>query len=134
MTRDKNELLAERVQLGPIDHIQVTADTVVKLWTVPAGRKFRLRRAVYINPTGLAADPTNYFDVEVLKGATVMAKWSTLTGSDGALVADTPTTLALSATDASRVAAAGDVISLSLNETGTATLPAGRIVIEGELL
>lgn len=131
-----NVLLAERFQLGPVEHAQVTQTTSVKLWSVPAGRKFRLDRALYINPTGLAEDATNWFVVAVQKGSTNMAAWSTDADEAGtnSIPANTPLELTLSATQADRVAVAGDVISLTLTEGGTATLPAGRIVIEGRLL
>ena len=131
--RRANKHLQELVVL-PYEHVSVTADTTVKLWTVPTGRQFRIDGAWYNNVTGLAVDVTNFFDIQVLKGSTVMANWSTETGEEGALVADTPVDLSLSATDANQVADAGDVIALKLDEDGTATLPAGRIVIRGRLL
>ncbi len=116
------------------DHVAVTADTTVKLYKVPAGKKLRLIGADYINPTGLAQDGTNYFTVKVLKDATVMASWSTLTGAEGTIAADTFVALTNSATDADLVAAAAAIIALFLDETATASLPAGRIVIRGVLL
>lgn len=134
MALRKNKLLQERLLL-PGSHVSVTADTTVKLWTVPAGRKFRLDRVWYNNVTGLAEDVTNFFTVVIQKGATVMASWSTeTTAGDGSLVADTPVDLTKTATDADLVADAGDVISLLLDEDGAATLPAGSFVIEGRLL
>lgn len=122
--------------LAPVayDHVAVTADTTVKLFTVPAGKRFRLLRAEYINPTGLAQDATNYFTVKVLAGATVMASWSTLTGAQGTIAADTFVDLVNSATDSELIAAAAAVIALFLDETGTASLPAGRIVLHGYYL
>jgi hypothetical protein len=123
----------ERVII-PYDHIQVTADTTIKLFTVPAGKKLRLLKAEYVNPTGLAQDATNYFTIKVLKGATVMASWSTLTGAQGTIAADTFVDLVNSATDADLVADAAAVISLFLDETAAATLPAGRIVLHGVLV
>lgn len=131
--RRENKHLQEQIVLA-YEHVSVTADTTVKLWTIPTGRQFRVDGVWYNNVTGLAVDVTNFFDIQVLKGSTVMANWSTETGQEGALVADTPVDLTLSATDANRVAAAADVISLKLDEDGTATLPAGRIVIRGRLL
>lgn len=135
MPRRKNDLLQERVVLA-YDHVEVTGDLTVKLWKVPAGRSFRLDRALYINPTGLAEDASNHFNVKVLKGSTIMANWSTdsdLAGTNS-IPADTFIDLTLSSTDADTVAAAADVISLFLDETGTQTLPAGRVVLEGRLI
>ncbi len=131
--RRQNKLLQERISI-PFDHISVTADLTVKLWDVPSGRKFRLERVLYNNVTGLAQDGTNFFDIQILKGATVMANHSTETGQEGTLTADTPVELVLSATDANLVADGGDVISLFLEEGGAATLPAGVFVLEGRLL
>jgi hypothetical protein len=137
MARREDTLLQERVLL-PYDHAQVTADTTVKLWQVPAGRKFRLDRVYYNNPTGLAVDASNFYNIAVQKndGVTpvVMANHSTETGEEGTLTGDTPVELVLAADGAARVADAGDDIELLLDEDGTATLPAGRVVIEGRLL
>lgn len=131
-----NFFLAERIQLGPVEHAQVTATTSIRLWSVPVGRKFRLDRALYINPTGLAEDATNWFEVSIQKGSTKMAAFSTDSDEAGTntIPANTPLELPLAAAQADRVAVAGDIISLVLTEGGTATLPAGRVVIEGRLV
>lgn len=114
------------------DHVQVTADTTIKLFKVPDGKSLRIDGVDYVNPTGLAADASNHFNLKILKGAsTVMANWSTETGQQGEIAADTFVAMTLSATDANLVAAGADVISLFLDETGTQTLPAGRVVIRG---
>lgn len=134
-TRRPNLFERERVVLT-FDHAQATATTVFKLWKVPAGKKFQLERASYINPTGLAADNTNAFAGEIKKGSTVMATlFNTDSGDAGgaALAADTFVEGSLSATAANQWADAGDVIDLTLTKEGTATLPAGRVVLEGYL-
>lgn len=120
----------------PCDHAAVTGDTTIKHWVVPAGRTFRLDRAAYINVTGLARSDTDFFEVAIKKGSTTMATANTgpVAGAGAAIAADTFTDLTLSATPANLVAAAGDVISLVLDETGTATLPAGKVVIYGRLV
>jgi len=56
---------------------------------------------------------------------------TTETGEEGTLTADTPVELVASATDLDTIVAADDVLTLNLNEDGTATLPAGTGVIEG---
>jgi hypothetical protein len=127
--RRPNQLFSERVTLS-YDHAQLTQDTTFKRWTVPAGRSFRLDRALIINPTGLAVDASNFFNIKVKKGSTVMANRST--GTD-ALAADTFHEMGYAASDGDRVAAAGDVISIEFDETGTQTLPPGTVVIEGRL-
>jgi hypothetical protein len=112
------------------DHAQLTATTAVKLFKVPAGRKLRIDAVDYINPTGLAADASNYFALS-LAGNTDIASWSTQTGAEGAIAADTFISLVMSATDADCVLSAGDGLEVSFSETGTATLPAGRLVVRG---
>jgi hypothetical protein len=131
MPRDKNELLAERVAWSwEFPSPTANTDAAHKLWTVPAGRKFRLRRVWINDPTGLAANGSNFYLIALQKGTTTMASVSTATT---ALVADTPQDMTLAAADADRLAAAGDVIRLLLDATGVVTLPAGRIMVEGDL-
>lgn len=123
--------LADSVESGfelAYDHAQATGDTTVKL--LKASRAMVIDSVDYINPTGLAEDASNYFDVQVLKGSVVAASKNTKTGEGGTLAADTFVALT-PALLANRTVAAGDIISLKLDETGTATLPAGRVVIHG---
>jgi len=131
--RRKNNTDEERVLLQ-YENASLTADLTYKLWEVPAGRKFRLDRVTYVNPTGLAEDAANYFNVSVNNGATLAANWSTETGQEGTLAADTFVDLTLATAEADRIFAAGDELSAVFDETGTATLPAGQLVIEGRLL
>jgi hypothetical protein len=116
------------------DHAQAAADATTKLYKVPAGKQFRLTGVDYINPTGLVQDAANAFIVKVTKDGTVMASWSTITGAQGTIAANTFVALVNSVTDADLVAAAGAIIALFLDEQGDTTLPAGRVVIRGQLL
>lgn len=122
----------ERVVIGD-DHGELTADTTVLKFVVPAGRTFVLDGASYNNATGLAQDAANYFDIKVARGSTVMANWSTETGEEGTIAAATTVNLTLG-TIANRTAAAGTVISAFYDETGTATLPAGVLSFTGKLI
>lgn len=133
-TRRPNLFERERVVIT-FDHAQATATTVSKLWKVPAGKKFQLERASYINPTGLAGDAANAFTGAIKNGADVMATlFNTETDNGGAaLAADTFVEGTLHATPTNQWADAGDVVDLTLTEVGTATLPAGRVVLEGYL-
>lgn len=134
MSRRPNDFLQERFLLA-FDHVSVTADTTIKLYKVPAGRSLRIDRVSYINPTGLAQDAANTFNIKITDGTVVIANWDTTTGAQGTLTADTFVELVLIAdTGSNRTLAADDVLTLFLDETGTATLPAGRIVVEGRLL
>jgi hypothetical protein len=116
------------------DHPQVTATTTWKIFKAK-GRPFRIDSVRYINPTGLAADATNVFAGTLKNGSTVMATiFDTDSDTGAALAADTFVDGTLSATQANRVLAADDVLSLVATEGGTATLPAGRVVVEGRYI
>jgi hypothetical protein len=130
-TRRPNQFLHEPFVLA-YDHAQVTADTTIKLFK--AARKMRIKRVSYINPTGLAAHGSDYFSIKVMNGTNAAARWSTETGEEGTLTGDTFVEVPLSSTDADTVVAKDAVIALFLDETGAATLPVGRIVIEGVYL
>jgi hypothetical protein len=116
-----------------IDHPQVTADTTTTEWAVPSDRSFILDKAQYYNATGLANHATDFFNVKVLAGATVMANWSTETGQEGTATADTVLNMTLAA-ESARVCAPGTAVKLFLDESGTATLPAGKVILHGRYL
>ncbi len=116
------------------DHAQVTADTASKEFKTHPKRKFKIIAVEYVNPTGLATDASNYFAVQLKAGSTVLASWSTLTGAEGTIAADTFVSLTLNTTPANLVLAGGTVLTLNLDETGTATLPAGKMVVHAEYL
>lgn len=121
------------ITLGPFTHAAVSATTTTKQWAPPANRAFRIARVLYNNPTGLTANASNFFIVEILNNATIAAKWSSNTvggGGDGDIVANTPFELKLQAAS-TLVIPASTVLSLSLVLTGTQTLPAGLVVVEG---
>ena len=109
----------------------ILADTTIKLHKAK-GRSIRVDR-VHLNlPAGLAQDASNYCIFKVIKGSsTIMASWSTLTGTQGTITANTPVELVLSATIANRYLDDGDQLSLFLDVTGTPTVPPGRLVVEG---
>lgn len=113
----------------------LTQDLEDHLYTVPAGRVFVVDSATYYNATGLAADASNYFNIKVQLdgGSQIAANWSTLNSAEGALVADTATAL-VNGTLANRTFLGGQRIDVMFDETGTATLPAGRIVVTGRLI
>jgi hypothetical protein len=135
--RHANREIAERIVLS-YDHAQLTATTTVKIYDVPSGRQLKIDRVRYINPTGLAEDNDHNFAIAVKNGSTTAAgpisTDANLSPDTGAsIAADTFTDIAV-ATDGSEVFDAGDVVSVVFTETGTATLPAGRIVIDGTLV
>lgn len=113
----------------------LTADLEDFLYTVPTGKVLVLDSATYYNATGLAADVSNYFNIKVqLDGGTRVAfNWSTQTSAQGALVADTASAL-VAGTLANRTFVGGERIDVMFDETGSATLPAGRVVVTGRLI
>lgn len=133
--RQPNREIQERITIT-CDHAQLTGDLTVNLYDVPSGRQLKVERVRYINPTGLAEDASNYFAISVKNGSTVVAG-PLSTDSAGAgtnsIAADTFTAITV-ATDGSEVLDAGDVLSVLFDETGTATLPAGRVVIDALLV
>lgn len=131
--RDENRDLQEPYILA-YDHAQATADATVKLDKVPPGKTLRIDSVQYINVTGLAQDPANYFTIKVTDGTNIVASWSTqTTAGQGSVPANTFVTLVLG-TGGNPVLVAGEVLTLFLDETGDTTLPAGRIVIRGRYI
>lgn len=131
MTAPKRPSVTDDSFVLSYDHAAASADTTIKLWKLR--KRFIIDKVQYINVTGLAEDAANYFNIKVLIAAVVAANWSTETGQEGTIAANTFVAPTLAAA-ASRVGALDAEISLVLDEDGTATLPAGRIVIEGRYL
>lgn len=130
LARRNARYLQQRLTI-PFSHGQVTAsNTPIVLAKTSASRTYRIDRVQYVNSAGLAANASNYFDVRILNNATIAAKWSTLTGSDGSLPANGEVDLTLQAAAALIIPAGGTSISLALVLTGTQTLPAGSGFIE----
>jgi len=101
-----------------------------------ARRKFVIDRAIYVNDAGLAEDAANFFAISLAikepGGAFVQSHlFSTETGEGGTIAAATPTTVPKVGV------ATGSALSqvrLSYTESGTATLPTGRLQVEGRYL
>lgn len=114
------------------DAASANADRTDKLFKVPAGKKFRVDQVRYVNAIGLAGNGTNFFNIKVLKGAaTVAFNWSTDTGAQGTIAANTFVDFVGAAADADKVLAGDEELSVFFDLTGTATLPAGRLVVLG---
>jgi len=94
-----------------------------------ATRKMAVKRIQYINPTGVAADADDYVELSFLKNAVEIAAWSTKTGEEGALTANTilePTIDGLLAG-----LAVDDVLAVKFLEVAELTdVPAGRLTVE----
>jgi hypothetical protein len=110
----------------------ITTDTTLAMDKIPAGKRVRVDRVTFAPHGTLAVDASHFFNLKLLKGvSTVVANWSTATGQQGTLTSGTPVELVLSATDANLILDAADVISAFFDETGSATMPAGVLTVEG---
>ncbi len=127
----KGMLGESSVQSASVDHAQVTADTTQFFFETHKDRAFLVEDVVYYNATGLAQDAANFFDIQVKHGTTVVANWSTETGEEGTIAADTPVRPTLGA---DLVIPPDTRVNLVLDETGTATLPAGTMQVIGRYL
>jgi len=107
---------------------ETVADTTSKLFKAP--RDMVIDGVDLLSLSGLAEDVSNFFNVKILNDALVAANWSTETGEEGSIPANQFVSLTLGSL-ANRSVASGDVISVSFDETGVATLPPGRITIHG---
>lgn len=109
------------------DHAQLTSTTTTKVYQAPpTGGQRRVKSVRYVNPTGLAQSGSNSFAITLQKGVTAVAN-----GIDTATVAiPADTFIGMTVVDAAAVLDPLDVLSVVATETGTATLPPGRLVIE----
>jgi hypothetical protein len=130
-----NNELQESYSLA-YDHAELTGPATMRLDKVPAGKTLRIDEVKYINQTGLAGDNTNAFSLELKVGATRIALVFNTDTNDvvaGASVA-ADTWLSASPVAAAAVLAAGAEMDLVFTEDGTATLPAGRVVVRGRFV
>jgi hypothetical protein len=110
----------------------LTADTTTFYMETPADRWLIVEEVVYHNVTGLAEDAANFFNIKLQDATpTVYANWSTETGAEGSIAADTPVRLTLGADVA---VPPSSRLNVFFDESGTATLPAGEIQLVGRLL
>ena len=132
-TRRKDKYRSEKITLS-YDPASTAASAANILYTVPAGRRLRITRVMYNNPTGLAGNVSNFYVIQILNAALQAFSWSTSTAGQSTLTANTPVEFVKNATDANAVLPAGTSLSYSAVLTGAATLPAGRVVIEADLI
>lgn len=135
MARRIDGVRAERMTLSFSWAQSVDADVLGWMYTVPAGRKFVVKEAKICSPAGLAESASNFCNFKVQKGTAgaVIANYSTDSAGPGtnSLAAETPTALALAATP---VFDAGEHVYFMADESGTTTIPAGRVTVDGYLL
>lgn len=109
----------------------ISATVTLGLTTVD--RTFRVKRVEIVVDSTYTADPANFYAFTLIHGggSTVAASFSTQTSAQGAITAGVPVTMVLNATDASRVCAALDTLSLVATKNGTAANITPRIVLHG---
>lgn len=115
------------------EHDQATATTEVALFKNRSDRHLLIRALRYYNATGLAAHASDFFaiTVEDAAGTKVYGTWSTEDGEEGTIAAGAYVDLVLGD---DLVVAPDEEVVLQLTETGTATLPAGAVIIDGDYL
>ncbi len=128
LDREKNDVYTEGHNFG-YEHAVISATTTIKLRTVRA--PLRADRVEYVNPTGFATvDPANFWTINVLRDAVVVATWNTgvaAAGVSGLIPVDTFFDLVLAALDSNRVfPGPANVYSVQFVKTGApADLPLG---------
>lgn len=131
-------LESEKLELATVIEHGENADAgdqVTNIFKTPSDRYFVVTGVDYVNPTGLAAHNDNHALIAIKHGAgpTIAASWNTdgdAVGAEGALTADTTVALTLG-TLANRVVPPDTQVFLSVAESGTTTVPAGRAAIKG---
>lgn len=131
MTRRPNQYMQENWGPFVFDYAQLTATTAYVVFKAPYA--MTIDEIENHNVTGLAVHADNNFKCVVTKtGGGVMATVFDTDADDGAAVAaDTFQGSVALGTEALRTLAAGDVVTATFTEEGTATLPAGRLVFRG---
>lgn len=133
LPRDSADDLQQAVELA-FDHAVATdADRTDKFWKCPTGKRLRVDSVQYINVTGLAEHAANFAVLSVNNGATVIASKSTDSAApaDASIAADTFVDFTMAAADADRIVEGGEVLSFKIDESGTTTVPAGRVIVHG---
>lgn len=124
--RAEPQVYQERVEFLK-DFPATSASANIKL--VTTDKDIDLEQVEICDPTGLAANVSNFYVVSIKAGATVVASWSTSTAGQGALPANTHVNMVIPA--ATKRIPAGSVLSLDFVLTGTATLPLGLVHFRG---
>lgn len=134
----RKQVLTDERWSHTFDHAALTATLAAKRYKVPAGKTLRIERILYVNPTGLAADNTNTFRLEIFNGANLVSLVFNTDGNDvpagAALAANTYIDQAPTGVAANQVFAGGDTVTATFTLEGTQTLPAGTLILEGRLV
>jgi hypothetical protein len=111
----------------PFSHPALAATELVKVYNTRADRHMLVDGVDYDNPTGFAANGSNYWALAAKVGATVLAYVDT---SVAPLPVDTYVALPLNATPGNLIVPPGTALQLAVSKTGApGALPAGSGVI-----
>lgn len=113
------------------EHASTAASATHYVFKNKSGRRMRIDHAMEMNATGLATDGSNYFVIAVKQGSVVVASKSTAAVS---LASATWTELTLSTTDDDLIIEPDEEVTLTLTKTGTQTLPAGTVMLQGQFI
>lgn len=83
------------------------------------GRRVEVLSAHIVDKTGIAADPSDYAEMSLKKGSTVVASYDTRAAGNGAIAAGVPAAMTL--VEAEKLVAAGELLSFEYDETDTGT-------------
>lgn len=97
--------------------------------TLVARKRCFVERVDYINDTGLAVDPANYYNIAVKNGSAVINTLANTNTSGGAAIVANTVYNGTLGTKAARTLAAGDTVTFEPTKTGTQTLPIGTFVL-----
>lgn len=118
---------------GPYDftYAQLTATTAYVVFKAPYA--MTIDAVLNHNVTGLATHADNNFKCVITKtgGGVVATVFDTDADDGAAITADTWEAAVSYGTEAVRTLAAGDIVTATFTEEGTATLPTGRLQFIG---
>jgi hypothetical protein len=120
---NENQLLTQVIPLASI-----TADADVYGAFIP--QKSKIKSAYLVNGAGIAQSDTDKAVVTLKNGSTVIATHSTaVTSGTGALTANVPAAMTLSATEADLLVAAGTWLKVGYDESGTYAMTSAMLIV-----
>lgn len=126
MARRQNQYMQEPVPCSAVEHDALTATLAQVFFKAPYACE--VQGFNYYNATGLVAHAADNFKGAVTKtGGVVVATLFDTDADDGASLAVGYTSGVLSVVAGAVLLAAGDILTVTYTEEGTATLPAGRL-------
>lgn len=106
-------------------HVGTRAATVL-LPALYAAKKMIIKKVAYIDQAGLAADNTNYLQVQLKNSSTLLAEIDTRAANEGALTAN----VAKVAPETGIAVAAGSTLTVNAVKNGTGVPTDGVLVLQ----